>query len=128
MSLSGQVHRRNCTTRRTECAGSISTLLHVRFWKLYQLYIDKGVVVVLLYERQLRPSFSDQTRPHKPLHIMKNRLRRLNSTLPPVQYWIPSNLFIDKRDVVVLLWKSQLRQSFSDFVGPSRQCTPLHNM
>jgi hypothetical protein len=35
---------------------------------------------------------------------------------------------MDKRDIVVLLWKSQLRRSFGDFMGPTRPCKLLYNM
>jgi hypothetical protein len=117
-----------CTARRTDSAGSISTLPAIQYSIPSLLYIDKRDVVVLLWKKQLRRSFSDRTRPTSLFTTCRTDSAGSLSTLPPVQYSIPSLLYIDNRDVVVVLWKSQLRRSFGDFMGPTRPCTLLHNM
>jgi hypothetical protein len=58
------------TTCRTDGAGSISIPLPVQYSIPSHLYENKRDVVVLSCKGQLRPSFSDRTRPSKPLHDM----------------------------------------------------------
>jgi hypothetical protein len=119
------------TTCRTDSAGSISTLPPVQYSIPSLFYIDERDVVVVLWKRQLRRSFGDFMGPTRPTSLFttcRTDSAGSISTLPPVQYSIPSLLYIDERDVDVVLWKRQLRRSFGDFMGPTRPCTLLHNM
>jgi hypothetical protein len=122
------VHARCFTTCRTDSAGSITTLPPVQYSIPSVLYIDKRDVVVLLWKSQLWRSFSDRTRPTSLCTTCGTDSAGSFSTLSPVQFSNPSFLYIYKRDVVVVLWKSQLWRSFGDFMGPTRPCTLLFNM
>jgi hypothetical protein len=122
------VHARFFTTCRTDSVGSISTLPPIQYSIPSLLYIDYQDIVVLMRKKQLRRSFSDRTRPTSPCLTCRTDCAGLISTIPPVQNSIPSTQYIEKRDVVVLLWKMQLQWSFGDFMGPTRPCTLLHNM